>query len=186
MFCHPACAVGSYSSGHQLPELSELSQWEVITHQMFHPVIHLFNLTNHDLHSINLQLKGDGVSCRPAGLSAATLGLVRLRQDGLHAGERPQGTIHKGRPQNCRDFLPPLPLSATSLTMAAFGPTPASPPGSDVLYEWSPSRTSSRAWVGWAETSPTPPSSSPAGSSTEDTTSVSLFSRYKMIFKQSC
>ena len=37
MFRHPARAVVA----HQLPELSELSQWEVCTEQMCHPVLHL-------------------------------------------------------------------------------------------------------------------------------------------------
>ena len=38
MFRHPAWAVGSCSSGYQLPKLSELSQLEVLTILMGHSV----------------------------------------------------------------------------------------------------------------------------------------------------
>ena len=38
MFGHPAWAVGSYSRAHQLPELLELSQQEVVTEENGHPV----------------------------------------------------------------------------------------------------------------------------------------------------
>ena len=58
----------------------------------------------------------------------------------------PQGTIHKGRPQNFRDFQPPLPpLSAFHATYQYYlsaksgnSQTPPPPLSADVLYVWSP------------------------------------------------
>ena len=60
----------------------------------------------------------------------------------------PKGTIHKGRPQNFRDFGPPPPPCQHSIVLKSrnlpycvrFWVTPSLPLSADIICEWPPTR----------------------------------------------